>query len=64
MDAVVQVLQIDLFKSNGLFYHNPTDLFPIAGFLVSFYYYYFIEVSVFNANSKDPVQLPFWGFPD
>ena len=34
------------------------SLFPIAGCLVGFYYYCFIEISVVNANSVDPDQTP------
>ena len=36
------------------------SLFPTAGRLVSFYYYYicFIEIPVINANSVDPDQMP------
>ena len=34
-----------------------TRLFPIAGCFISFYYY-FIEIPVFNANSVDPDQMP------
>ena len=44
------------FTLNGLF--HPV-FFPIAGFLVSFYYNcVFCEIQVFNANSVDPDQTP------
>ena len=36
-----------------------TDLFPIKGYLVSFYNYHSsIEIPVFNTNSVDPDQMP------
>ena len=35
-----------------------TDLFQIAGCLISFYCYYVIEIPVFNANSVDTDQTP------
>ena len=34
-----------------------TGLFP-AGCLISFYYYFFIEIPVINASSVDPDQMP------
>ena len=39
--------------SSGLYYHNSGPLFPIAGCLISFYHYRFIEIPVFNANNVD-----------
>ena len=32
--------------------------FQNKGYLVRFFYYYFIEIPVFNANSVDPDQTP------
>ena len=35
-----------------------TGLFPIAGCLIKFCYYCFIEIPVLDANNVDPDQTP------
>ena len=45
--------------AGGIFYHNSLDwsISKLAGCLVSFYYYCFIEIPVVNANNVDPEQM-------
>ena len=50
--ALTHFLQVDS-STTALW----TGLYPVAGCLVSLYYC-FIEITVFNANSVDPAQMP------
>ena len=47
--TVTHLSQVDFSTTN-----LSTGLFPIAGY----YYHYFIEIPVLNANSVDPDQIP------